>query len=44
VSKWSGARKHLAQHRPAFHDTLTRIDRHPQVGPVFARHWPEASS
>ena len=44
VSKWSGARKHLAQHRPAFHDTLTRIDRHPQIAPVFARHWPETSS
>ena len=44
VSKWSGARKHLAQHRPALHDTLTRIDRHPQIAPVFARHWPETSS
>jgi GST-like protein len=40
VSKWSGARKHLAQHRPRFHETLQRIDAHPEVAPVFARHWP----
>jgi GST-like protein len=40
VSKWSGARSHLAQHRPAFHDTLRRIESHPDVAPVFARHWP----
>jgi GST-like protein len=40
VSKWSGARKHLAQQRPAFHETLLRIDAHPDVAPVFARNWP----
>ena len=40
VSKWSGARKHLAQHRSRFHETLQRIDSHPAVAPVFARHWP----
>ena len=40
VSKWSGARKHLAQHRPRLHETLQRIDSHPDVAPVFARHWP----
>jgi GST-like protein len=40
VSKWSGARAHLAQQRPAFHATLQRIDAHPKVAPVFARHWP----
>jgi GST-like protein len=40
VSKWSGARKHLAQHRPRFHETLQRIDSYPDVAPVFARHWP----
>jgi GST-like protein len=40
VSKWSGARKHLEQHRPAFHALLQRIDAHPQVAAVFARHWP----
>jgi GST-like protein len=40
VSKWSGARKHLEQHRPALHALLQRIDAHPQVAAVFARHWP----
>ena len=40
VSKWSGARKHLAQHRPGFHQTLQRVDSHPIVAPVFAQHWP----
>ena len=40
VSKWSGARAHLAQHRPRLHDALLRIDAHPVVAPVFARHWP----
>jgi len=40
VSKWSGARQHLAQARPALHDTLLRIEAHPGVSDVFARHWP----
>jgi GST-like protein len=40
VSKWSGARAHLATARPAFHETLQRIERHPRVAEVFARHWP----
>ena len=40
VSKWSGARAHLAQHRPAFHAALLRVEAHPVVAPVFARHWP----
>lgn len=40
VSKWSGTRAHLREHRPAFHETLERIDRHPDVAPVLARHWP----
>lgn len=40
VSKWSGSRPHLAQARPAFHDTLRAIDAHPRVAPVFDRHWP----
>jgi len=39
VSKWSGARKHLRAQRPAFADLLERIDAHPDVAPVFARHW-----
>ena len=40
VSKWSGARKHLAQSRPAFHAVLERIEADPAVARVFARHWP----
>lgn len=40
VSKWSGARKHLTTARPAFAALLQRIDAHPHVAPVFARHWP----
>ncbi len=40
VSKWSGARAHLTQARPGFLATLQRIDSHPRVAPVFARHWP----
>jgi GST-like protein len=40
VSKWSGARKHLEAARPAFHETLMRIEAHPKAAPVFAQHWP----
>jgi GST-like protein len=40
VSKWSGARQHLQAHRPALHATLMRIEAHPDVAPVLARHWP----
>jgi GST-like protein len=40
VSRWSGARKHLAEHRPAFHALLQRIEAEPRVATVFARHWP----
>lgn len=40
VSKWAGTRPHLERHRPAFHETLIRIEAHPDVAAVFARHWP----
>ena len=40
VSKWAGSRKHLEAHRPAFHQTLQRIEAHRDVAPVLARHWP----
>jgi len=40
VSKWSGTRPHLREHRPRFMATLERIEQHPAVAPVFARHWP----
>jgi GST-like protein len=40
VSKWSGARKHLEERRPAFFAVLQRIEAHPKLASVFARHWP----
>jgi GST-like protein len=40
VSKWSGARKHLQAERPAMFGALGRIESHPTVAAVFARHWP----
>ena len=39
VSKWSGARKHLQQSRPALAAALAAVDAHERVRPVFARHW-----
>jgi GST-like protein len=39
VSRWSGARKHLAKQRPAFHAMLDRIEAHRGVAPVIGRHW-----
>jgi GST-like protein len=39
VSRWSGTRAHLREHRPAFAQTLQRIEQHESVAPVFARHW-----
>lgn len=39
VSKWSGSRPHLQAARPAFYETLLAIETHPDVAPVFARHW-----
>lgn len=40
VSKWAGAREHLAQRRPEFHACLRRIEAQPPVALVFAQHWP----
>jgi GST-like protein len=39
VSKWSGTRAHLAQHRPDMIEVLRRIETHELVAPVFRRHW-----
>lgn len=39
VSRWSGTRAHLANHRPAFLELLKRVEAHPAVQPVFARHF-----
>ena len=41
VSMWSGARKALAQSRPAFSGLLARIEADPRVAAVWARHWPK---
>jgi len=41
VSRWGGARPHLRRARPGFAATLRRIERHPRVAPVLARHWPD---
>lgn len=40
VSKWSGARAHLAAARPRFHELLQRIESEPPLAAVCARHWP----
>jgi GST-like protein len=39
VSRWSGARKHLAKHHALLHAQLERVEAHPVFAPVFARHW-----
>ena len=41
VSRWAGSREYLRSARPGFYAWLTRIDRHPTLAPVFARHWPD---
>ena len=41
VSKWAGSRTHLQKARPKFYETLLRIETHPKVAPIFAKHWPE---
>jgi GST-like protein len=40
VSRWSGARQHVALARPAFAQTLQRIEALPTVAAVFEEHWP----
>jgi GST-like protein len=40
ISRWAGSREHLRNARPGFSAWLERIDRHPALAPVFARHWP----
>jgi GST-like protein len=39
VSRWSGTRKHLAKHHPALYEVVERVEAHPSLAPVFARHW-----
>jgi GST-like protein len=40
ITRWGGSREHLRRTRPGFSAWLERIDRHPTLAPVFARHWP----
>lgn len=40
VSRWSGARQHLATERPAFHALMQRIEADPRLADIFERHWP----
>ena len=40
VSRWSGARGHLAKERPALHAHLAAIDNEPRLVALFNRHWP----
>lgn len=44
VSRWSGARAHLAQSRPALHEALKAVDDEPRLRPLFARHWPATTN
>jgi GST-like protein len=39
VSKWAGARPHLARVRPAFFALVERVQADPKVAPVWRRHW-----
>jgi GST-like protein len=40
VSKWSGARQHLASSRPALSALVQKIENDPRIAAIFARHWP----
>jgi GST-like protein len=39
VSRWSGARKHLAARHAPLHAVMERVEAHAALAPVFARHW-----
>jgi GST-like protein len=39
VSRWSGARAHLREARPALLAAIEAVDRQPAIADVFARHW-----
>jgi len=40
VSKWSGARQHLASSRPALSALVQKIENDQRIAAIFARHWP----
>ena len=39
VSRWSGARAHLATERPGFQALMQRIEADPRLADIFERHW-----
>ena len=41
VSRWSGARAHLKEHRPAFLAMLEKVESDPRIAALFERHWPK---
>ena len=41
VSRWSGARVHLKEHRPEFHAMLEKVEAEPRIAAIFQRHWPK---
>lgn len=40
VSRWSGARQHLKEHRPEFHAALEKVEADSRIAEIFERHWP----
>jgi len=40
VSRWSGTRAHLREHRPALLRCVSSTEQHPRFAEVFSRHWP----
>jgi GST-like protein len=40
VSRWSGARAHIKEHRPALHAMLEKVEADSRVAGIFRRHWP----
>ena len=42
VSRWSGARAHLAAERPALHAIIERVEADARIADIFRRHWPPA--
>jgi GST-like protein len=41
VSRWSGARAHIREHRAALHAMLEKIEADPRIAGIFQRHWPK---
>lgn len=39
VSKWSGTRAHVSEHRPRFAEVIRRVEAHETVASVFREHW-----